>query len=216
MILKVKVCGITNIEDALLVESCGASGVGFIFYQESKRFVTPEKVKEIDEKLSDHILRIGVFVNTNADIINEISDFCNLNIVQLHGDEPDSCLKEINLPIIRAYRVESNSFKSVVINTSFVSLFDSFSDGQFGGTGKQFRWDIIPEVIINKSILSGGLNIDNLEQLFRDIRPAAIDISSSVEKTPGKKDKKKVKEFFNKYQILRNNYADFDGIKFDK
>ncbi|MCP5063580.1 MAG: phosphoribosylanthranilate isomerase [Ignavibacteriae bacterium] len=202
--MKVKICGITNIEDAMLCYNLGADAIGFIFYERSERYITPEKAKEIIEKLPAFILKVGVFVNESSEKINSISKEIKLNLVQLHGDETPEEIIIIDLPVIKAFRVDDTfdySILSEYKNCSF--LLDSFDKKDYGGTGKKFDWDKIPNELKNKIILAGGVSTDSIEYICKNVKPSAIDASSSLEIIPGKKDKQKIDDFFkefNKYK----------------
>ena len=202
--MKIKTCGITNLDDALLCESEGADALGFIFYKKSKRYIEPELVKNIVMHLSPFTMKVGVFVNESVDFINKTASELNLNAVQLHGEESPDIIEKINLPVIKSFRI-NNEFDFSILekysNNSF--LFDTYSDSGYGGTGEVFNWKLIPEEIKSKIILAGGISIDNIADIFTNIKPAAVDLSSSLESEPGKKDKDKVKEFFKKINYLR-------------
>ena len=150
-------------------------------------------------------MKIGVFVNESFELINEITHYTNLNAVQLHGDETQEIINLINLPVIKSFRI-SNDFDFLKLsnyeNCNF--LLDSFSDNHYGGTGKNFNWKLIPNEIKNKIILSGGISSNNIEQIMQKIKPMAIDISSSLEKAPGKKDKNKLHKFFTLFNKMRD------------
>jgi phosphoribosylanthranilate isomerase len=196
--MKIKICGITNLEDALLCESLGADALGFIFCKQSKRFVKPENAKEIVKQLSVFTLKVGVFVNTDSKTINDISKIAGLNLVQLHGDELPAQIEEINLPVIKAFRVNQQfDFKVLEEYKNCYYLLDTFSSTEFGGTGKTFNWDLIPQSIKGNIILSGGINSSNIHNVYTGVSPYAVDVSSSLEEYPGKKNIEKVKEFFN-------------------
>jgi len=196
--VKVKICGITNIEDALLCEKLGADALGFIFYNKSKRFVSAESASEIIKQLSPFTLKVGVFVNEASEIINSVSKKVGLNIVQLHGDETPQQINEINLPVIKAFRIR-NDFNFNILDTykNCYFLFDTYLAAQYGGTGNTFDWDLIPKHLVDKIILSGGISSSNIGKVIASINPSAIDVSSSLEEYPGKKSEKKINEFFN-------------------
>jgi len=202
--MKVKVCGITNIEDALMCEASGADALGFIFYANSKRYITPEDAQDIIKSLSPFTMKVGVFVNDPIDNINRIAAEIKLNAVQLTGEQAPNDLSKIFVPVIKTFRINSDFDFSIIgkYNNS-AYLLDAFSSEEFGGTGKNFNWDLIPVQLKNKIILAGGISVDNIETIYRKIRPAAVDLSSSVEKAPGQKDKEKVALFFNKLNSLR-------------
>jgi len=197
--LKIKICGITNLEDALLCEKLGADALGFIFYNESKRYVTPESAKDIIKQLSAFTIKVGVFVNESSENINKISKIAGLNLVQLHGDEKPEQLHEINLPEIKAFRVGDNfNFDILDDYQNCYYLLDTYSTSSYGGTGNTFNWSIIPSEIRKKIILSGGISSANISAVINEINPYAVDVSSSLEEYPGKKSESKLLEFFNK------------------
>ena len=202
--MKIKICGITNIEDALAAESFGADAVGFIFYKKSKRYVSPEQAEHIMRALSLFTTKVGVFVDETFEIINKISKQTGINVVQLHGNENLDIMKSISLPVIKAFRVDDNfNYNKLNQYQEYSILLDAYSENDYGGTGIKFNWEKIPFEIKNKIILSGGISSDNIEIIYKNINPAAVDLSSSLEKTPGKKDKKKMEKFFNKVNLIR-------------
>ncbi|HSP88982.1 MAG TPA: phosphoribosylanthranilate isomerase [Ignavibacteriaceae bacterium] len=203
--MKVKICGITNLDDALLAETLGASAVGFIFHKKSKRYISPENASEIINKLSPFTLKVGVFVNEEPEAINKISTRIKLNVVQLHGDETYNIIEKIDLPVIKSFRINGVFDFTVLNNYKNVSfLFDSYSKEEYGGTGKNFNWDLIPTELKGNFILAGGISIDNIKEVFSKVKPKAIDVSSSLEKSPGIKDHLKVKEFFKRFNSIRS------------
>ncbi len=206
VLVKIKICGITNKEDALKCEKLGADALGFIFYKRSERFIKPEDAAIIVSLLSPFTFKIGVFVNDIAENVNSVAQRLKLNAVQLHGDEDVEFIKRIDYPAIKAFRVDE-SFDFMIINeySSVSILLDSYNIKLFGGTGNKFNWNKIPESLRSKIILAGGINSSNVEYIINKIKPAAIDISSSVESSPGKKDIIKLKEIFNKINICRSS-----------
>jgi phosphoribosylanthranilate isomerase len=203
--LKVKICGITNVEDALLCENLGADTLGFILYKGSKRFIEPDIAEKIISELSPFTLKVGVFVNSSFEEINSIAKQIKLNSVQLHGEESPDIVSKINLPVIKSFRIKNGFDFSRLKEFENVSyLFDTYSEKEYGGTGKTFNWELIPDELKNKIILSGGISINNIEEVYKKIKPAAVDLSSSLESSPGKKDIEKVKEFFKKINNLRS------------
>ena len=202
--MKIKICGITNTEDALAAESFGADAVGFIFYKKSKRYVSPEQAEHIIKTLSPFTTKVGVFVDETIEIINKVSKQTGINVVQLHGDESLYILKSISLPVIKAFRVDNNFDYNKLNQYKEISiLLDAYSENDYGGTGHQFDWGKIPADIRNKINLAGGISSDNIEFIYKNINPAAVDLSSSLEMTPGRKDKMKMEKFFNKVNLLR-------------
>lgn len=202
--MRIKICGITNIEDALAAQSFGTDAVGFIFYNKSKRYVNPDKAEHIIKHLSPFTTKVGVFVNESIENINKISKLTGINVVQLHGDENPDMIKSISLQAIKAFRVDDNfDYSKLNQYQGYSILLDAFSSNDFGGTGNNFNWEKIPVEIKNKIILAGGISSDNIELIHKNIHPAAVDVSSSLEITPGKKDIKKMQKFFNKVNIIR-------------
>ena len=189
-----------------MCEYYGAHALGFIFYKNSKRFIEPNKAKRIVNKLSPFTIKVGVFVNESIDVINNIAQNIKLNVIQLHGEESKEMIDSVLLPSIKGFRINNEfdfSFLSEYKNCHY--LLDSYSKNIYGGSGHKFDWNLIPKDIKNKIILSGGISKDNIKQIIAKVNPLAIDISSSLEITPGKKSEYKVKEFFSIYNQLRKN-----------
>jgi phosphoribosylanthranilate isomerase len=202
--MKIKVCGITNSEDALRTESLGADALGFIFYKKSKRYISPDEVKMITKELSPFTTKVGVFVNESPEMINKVSEETGINVIQLHGNEEPEIGTKLLLPAIKAFRVSDDfNFKQLENYKDYPILLDAHSDREYGGTGQKFNWEMIPDDIRSKIILAGGISTENLDIIFNKIKLAGIDLSSSLETKPGKKDKKKMEEFFNKVNQLR-------------
>lgn len=202
--MKIKICGITNLADALLCESYGADAIGFVFYVGSKRQIMPDEAAEIVRQLNPLTIKVGVFVDENPVLINQLVRDIGLNMVQLHGGETPEDISLINVPVIKAFRVNDN-FDFTVLNhySNSYLLLDSYKEEELGGTGKSFNWQMIPEQLKSKIILAGGINSDNIDLIFQQIKPQAIDVSSSLEQYPGKKDKQKVIQFFNKIKTFK-------------
>jgi len=195
--VEVKICGITNINDAYVSIKCGADALGFIFYPKSQRYVAPERVKEIIEKLPYDIIRVGVFVNHEIQEVKEIAKFCGLNLIQLHGDEsPDYCDQFRISSLIKAVslRTEEDIQKLKDYSVRAI-LVDARQPGHYGGTGKKSDWRLAIKIKeTHPLILAGGLNKENVREAIETVRPQAVDINSGVEISPGKKDPEKIKE----------------------
>lgn len=203
-IVRVKICGITRIEDAILCAELGADAIGFIFYKKSKRFIEYDSAKSIIDALPFFIHKVGVFVDESIDTINHTSKLIGLTAVQLHGNETQSDIEKINLPVIKALRISDESDLNQINNYKNCKiLLDAFSNNELGGTGKKFNWNFIPEKIKKRVILSGGIKVNDLEFIFSQIKPEGIDLSSGVEVSPGIKDHKILTEFFIEYRKLR-------------
>lgn len=203
--MKVKICGITNLSDALFCESSGADALGFIFYKKSKRFIKPAAAEKIIKQLSPFTIKVGVFVDEDYNRVNDISDKLRLNCVQLHGNENQEYIDEISLPVFKTFRISPEyDFFQMRKYKNITPLLDTFREGVFGGTGTAFDWCQIPDDLKENVILAGGVSADNIEFICRQIKPMAVDLSSSVEAEPGIKDKAKVKIFFNKLNEIRS------------
>ena len=197
--VRVKICGITNLEDAIASVIAGCDALGFVFYKKSPRYITPEKAKKIIRLIPKDISKVGVFVNALEKDIREIARKCKLDLLQFHGDEsPEFCHKFKPYKIIKAFRVKDKQKPAEVLGyKTFAYLFDAFTKTKFGGTGKAFNWRLLKNIrrLKQKIFLSGGLNIKNVKEAIKIVHPQWVDVSSSVEIRPGKKDYKKVKEF---------------------
>jgi phosphoribosylanthranilate isomerase len=202
--MQVKICGITNVDDALLCCELGADALGFIFFEKSERYINYVKATEIITQLPPFVLKVGIFVNPVNYEINDIVPSIGLNAVQLHGDESPAFIEQINLPVIKGFRVKNDFEYSKLENFKKCSfLLDAYSPDNFGGTGITFDWSLIPQKFRDKIILAGGISSENIEHIYTKIHPIAVDLSSSVEFLPGRKDPNKLKEFFNKVNKLR-------------
>ena len=199
---RVKICGITNLEDALLSAKFGADALGFNFYPKSPRCIVPEKAREIIEQLPPQILKIGVFVNESLEKICETAEIVKLDAIQLHGEETPEFAKKLkaktNLEIIKAFRV-SESFKpeDVLRYETDAVLLDAYSPQEHGGTGEVFDWEIAKKVqaIFPKMYLAGGLSASNVVEAIKNIKPFAVDACSSIEKIKGIKNSEKLRDF---------------------
>ncbi|USK98187.1 phosphoribosylanthranilate isomerase [Bacillus tropicus] len=198
--MKVKICGITDMETAKRACEYGADALGFVF-AESKRKITPEQVKAITGELPAHVLKIGVFVNESVEVIQKIADECGLTHVQLHGDEDNHQIRRLNIPSIKVLGVTSKAdMKNAQAYETDYILFDSPKEKFHGGNGKKFSWELLahmPKELREKTILAGGLNHLNIEEAIRTIQPYMVDVSSGVE-IEGKKDVEKIKQFIKK------------------
>lgn len=200
MKVKVKICGITNLEDAKAAADAGADMLGFVFYEKSPRYITPEKAEEIISNLPAEVERIALFVNeTKEHVKNILKTIKEIGILQFHGDETPEYCNSFNKRIIKAIRLKNISSAKQLegYNVNFF-LLDSFVEGVYGGSGRSFDWSIAKEVkkMYNVPIiLSGGLNCENVKEAIEKVRPYAVDVSSGVEVSPGKKDVELVKKF---------------------
>ena len=195
---KVKICGITNPEDALTAVEAGADALGFVFYKESPRHIFPEEAARIISLLPPFVQAVGLFVNEDPEIVNQVSRQCRLGLVQLHGDEtPDYC-RQIDQRVIKAFRIRTLTCLDPVADFRLSGcLLDAYSPSFYGGTGTSFNWEIAQEAVQrgHKIVLAGGLTPDNVAEAIRQVRPYAVDVSSGVESAPGRKDTDKVRQF---------------------
>lgn len=198
MQVKVKICGITNLGDAIAAVDFGADALGYVFFEGSPRYISYNDAAAIIKKLPSFTTTIGVFVNEKPEQIEKIIGLTRIDVVQLHGNEPPE-MCDISRRVIKAVRVKSlesldplNSYKDRV--SAF--LLDAFTPDIFGGTGQIFNWDIAVDAKqFGRIILSGGLTPDNVAEAVRRVRPYGVDVSSGVESEKGKKDHKKMKLF---------------------
>lgn len=200
--VRVKVCGITEYEDAIAAVQRGASALGFIFAS-GPRKITPEKARDIIRSLPPFVKTVGVFVNEMPSSIRAIIDLCGLDLIQLHGDEPPELCHELMPYTIKALRIKNESIlQSIEPYRGKVRalLLDTYMKDKPGGTGKTFDWNLAVKIkaLGIPIILSGGLGPSNIEDAIKTVRPYAVDVNSGVEESPGKKNPMLIKELFEK------------------
>jgi phosphoribosylanthranilate isomerase len=197
--VRVKICGITNLEDALAAFFSGADAIGFVFYKKSPRYIDPIKARNISRILPKKIIKVGVFVDEKEGKIRGISKMCALDMLQFHGSEsPEFCSRFKGYKIIKAFRIEDKlELAKLKKYKTFAYLFDTFSKYKAGGTGRKFDWNLLREKsrIKRPVFLSGGLNIRNIKSALREVNPDWVDVSSSIEYKPGKNDHRKIRNF---------------------
>ena len=199
---KLKICGITNLEDARFSSGMMVDYLGFIFYEKSPRYVEPAKAGAIINWIEGPEA-VGVFVNQPLDDVNAIAKETGLDLVQLHGSESPEYCELVEKPVIKVIHVEEGATKDTLkdkiqpyIDTVDYFMFDSKIGDQWGGTGKVFDWSLIEDIIDDKPFfLSGGLNTENIREAIKTVHPFAIDLSSSLEAEPGLKDFDKMEVF---------------------
>lgn len=197
--MKVKICGITDVETGVAAAQYGADAIGFVF-AESKRRVSIENAQEIIAYLPKEVYKVGVFVNETRDVIEKIASTVGLTHIQLHGDETALFSESLSLKVIKSISFQGNeSLEALADFPSDFILLDSPKGKYRGGNGTVFNWsEVNPHLIKRqKVILAGGLHADNLEEAIKIIRPFMVDVSSGVE-TDGKKDLRKIKTFIEK------------------
>jgi len=197
--VKVKICGITNLDDAMAAADFGADALGFVFFKKSPRYISPANAKKIIKKLPPFISTAGVFVNEDKNTIRKTVSLAGINIIQLHGEEPPAACRFPEHLVIKAIRVKSiNNLEIISKYRDKVSAFllDTYTPEGFGGTGQIFNWDIAVEAKkLGRVILAGGLSPENIEKAVRLAHPYAVDVSSGVEAEKGRKDHLKMKLF---------------------
>lgn len=196
--VKIKICGITNKQDAFLAVSLGADALGFIFAK-SPRQIAPQIAKKIIEALPPFVDRVGVFVNEKPQQVLAIASFCFLSSCQFHGDESPFYCSQFSCKRIKSFSIQDKPPDTILSYTGKIDacLLDTFSQEKRGGTGKVFDWEIARDVkkIGFPLILSGGLTAANVAEAVQKVRPYAVDVASGVEDAPGKKSRRKIQEF---------------------
>lgn len=201
MAVKVKICGITNLDDALDAVELGADYLGFNFYPDSPRYMKVVEVKRILQEIPQIVKNVGVFVNCDTALVSDIAVELGLNLVQFHGDETPKYCNQFGRPYMRAIRPESEKdLKGLEAFEADCFLVDAFVHRSYGGTGVVSNWDLARKVKeLGKPVfLSGGLTPENIEMAIQSVKPHGVDVTSGVEWEPGKKDYRKMEEFIKK------------------
>ena len=198
--VNIKICGITNLEDALLAAKLGADALGFIFYSKSPRKVEPEIARQIIAQLPPLVAVVGVFVDEAAAVVQELAARAGLDWFELHGQEsPDYC-RNLGLKVIKGFRIENEDSLRLLAgyqSAAQAMLLDTYKKGQAGGTGEIFDWHLTRKARkYGHIILAGGLNPDNVAQAIKVAGPDAVDAASGTEAAPGKKDPDRLRAFF--------------------
>ena len=195
---RVKICGITRLEDALRAVEQGADAIGLVFYAPSPRNLSINHAAEIAKQIPAFVTVVGLFVNAEARFINEVISKVKLDLLQFHGDETPAECARYSLPFIKAIRVKSST-NLVQYAQDFAEaralLLDAYTEGVVGGTGHVFDWNLIPKQLTKPVILAGGLNADNVADAIAQVKPYAVDVSGGVELSKGIKDAAKLAVF---------------------
>ena len=203
---RVKICGITRVEDALSAANAGADAIGLVFYAASPRSVTIEQAQKIVAALPPFVSVVGLFVNAaNAEIESVLSQV-KIDILQFHGDETPADCEQINMPYFKAIRVkpDTNLLQyALEFKSAKALLLDAFSDAAYGGTGQQFDWNLIPKKLTKPVILAGGLTPANVAEAIKQVQPYAVDVSGGVEMAKGVKDAVKTAAFMQAVSSLK-------------
>jgi len=195
---RIKICGITRVEDARNAAASGADAIGLVFYAPSPRCVGPEQARAIIAAIPPFVTAVGLFVDPAPDEVESVLCRCSIGLLQFHGDEaPDFCCG-FGLPYIKAARVRADTDLVQYLSPYYAAqgwLLDAYHEQLYGGTGESFDWRMIARDLSRPVILSGGLTPDNVGAAVRQVRPWAVDVSSGVESAKGIKDAAKVAAF---------------------
>ena len=195
---RVKICGITRVEDALCAVHAGADAIGLVFYASSPRCVSIAQAQDIVAAMPPFVSVVGLFVNASTAEIQSILSQVHLDIVQFHGDETPAQCAQINLPYYKAIRVkpDTNLLQYAIdFKAAKALLLDAYSEQAYGGTGHTFDWSLIPQDLPKPIILAGGLDARNVAGAIQQVQPCAVDVSGGVESAKGIKDANKIAAF---------------------
>lgn len=199
MSTRVKICGITRLEDAQLAIAAGADALGFVFYEPSPRYVSPTTAAAIIRELPPFVVTTALFVDASETYVRQVLEQTQIDLLQFHGDETPAFCEQFNRPYIKALRVKP-TLDLLAEQTRFESaralLLDAYKPGVPGGTGESFDWALIPKALAPKIILAGGLDAGNVARAIAEVKPFAVDVSGGVEASKGIKDANKIKRFF--------------------
>jgi len=195
---RVKICGLTSVEDALLAVNAGADAIGLVFYAPSPRFVEIEQAAEIAKSLPAFVTKTALFVDPDIEYVESVLAEVDIDLIQFHGDEPAEFCEQFSKPFIKAVRMQEATDLNALVrefNQASGLLLDAYIPGIPGGTGEQFNWSWIPEQLDLPLILAGGLTSDNVKQAIKTASPWAVDVSGGVEASKGVKSPEKIKQF---------------------
>lgn len=199
--IRVKICGITSVEDALAAVEAGADALGFVLHQGSPRYVSPRDIGHIVKAVPPFVIPVGVFVNEPVEHVREVMDTCGLLLAQLHGDESPAYCEALGRSSLRGIRLRDRQSMSAMSGYQACEhvrafVIDAFSEAGYGGTGRLANWSLAAEVAREaRVVLAGGLTPDNVQEAVQSVRPYGVDVSSGVEASPGKKDHEKLRAF---------------------
>jgi phosphoribosylanthranilate isomerase len=198
---KLKICGLTRAEDIATAAEAGASYVGFVFYDKSPRYISPEQVKEITSNFPENVKKVGVFVNASIEEIRETIKLCQLDVVQLHGEESGEFAQKLTgIEVWKALSLANDNDLIYAENyPADAILVDAMTAEKRGGTGQVCNWDLVAKLSAKRLvILAGGINLSNIAEAIDKVKPMIIDVNSGVETLPGIKDKNKIIELSSK------------------
>lgn len=198
MSVKVKICGITNLPDAAAAADAGADAIGFMFFDQSPRHITVGDAARIAAGTPPFLLKVGVFVNPNEELVFRAIAECGLNLLQFHGSESPEFCTRFGVMSMKAFRIrDAESLAALPDYNTDAWLLDAYSSKGLGGTGEKFNWDLAVEAKKSGKLifLAGGLTPENVADAVRQVQPFGVDVSSGVEVSPGRKDPAKVRAF---------------------
>lgn len=198
MSVKVKICGVTSVEDGIAAADAGADMIGLMFAEKSPRLISMETAAQIARAVPQYIVKVGVFVNPAEDLVLRAIGECGLAMLQFHGDEPPEFCAQFGVMSVKAFRIRNmESLKALPGYQTDAYLLDAYSATGLGGTGEKFNWNLAVEAKkFGKPIfLAGGLTPENVAGAVREVQPFAVDVSSGVESAPGKKDRDRIRAF---------------------
>jgi phosphoribosylanthranilate isomerase len=203
---QVKLCGITNIADAMVAVEAGADLLGFIFYPPSPRYVTPEQARSMVDRLPPSVTPVGVFVNEAVETITRMAHTSGVQIVQLHGEESPALCQQLPWRVVKTFRFTAHVRPEIMQHYAVEAfLIEGFHADVYGGGGAQADWHRVALLhTYGRIILAGGLTPDNVGDAIRTVRPYAVDVCSGVEAAPGKKDWQKVRAFIARAKALQH------------
>ncbi len=195
--VKIKICGITNLEDALAAAEVGADALGFNFYKKSPRYIEPEKAAEIIAQLPPFVMPVAIFVNEREEKVRNIQFTTGIKVLQFHGDERPEFCERFATRVIKAFQVkDKESLKHMAHYHVSALLLDSYKDGLRGGTGVTFDWHLaVVAKTFGRVILAGGLTPENVAEAVKLVQPYGVDVAGGVEKEKGIKDHGMIKKF---------------------
>ncbi len=195
--LKVKICGITRLEDAINAAESGADALGFVFYRKSPRYIEPDAAASIINKLPPFVTPVALFVNESKNKVWDVLNTTGINVLQFHGDEMPDYVSSFEQRVIKAIRVKDEASLQAASDFDVNAfLLDAWSPDLYGGTGKKFDWEVMRQAgTMKRFILAGGLTPENVALAVGMIKPYGVDVSSGVESSPGVKDHEKVRRF---------------------
>jgi phosphoribosylanthranilate isomerase len=204
MRVRLKICGITRVQDALAASDLGVDALGLVFHPDSPRHIEIEQAQAIIAKLPPFISKVALFCNADKDAVIQVLSQVNIDCLQFHGDESEEFCQQFKRPYIKAIRVQEHIDLAAQFNnypSAAAILLDSFSASAYGGTGEVFNWQLIPQDISYKLIIAGGIDQHNIASLLQQVQPYAVDVSSGVELSRGIKDAKKIAQLIQQINL---------------